>query len=231
MKRVLFWDIDGTLLSTGRAGVFALEEAAREICGGEVDLASMKTSGLTDGEIARAVMEDCGADTADGQVERFLEAYERHLPERLHWRQGEVLAGVETILDHLEGRDDVLNLLLTGNTAAGAKAKLTHYGLAGRFAGGAFCAGYERRDSIARRARQSVTEHGADPERDELYVIGDTPHDVSCGKAIEAITVAVASGTYSAEELAESEPSLVLEELPEPDRFEELVLGLARPRA
>jgi phosphoglycolate phosphatase len=223
VKHVLLWDIDGTLLSTGRAGIFALEEAAREVCSSEVDLSRMKTAGLTDGEIAQAVIVECGGEDSPERVEEFLAAYERHLPDRLHWRKGKVLDGVEANLEQLSGRDDVVNLLLTGNTPAGARAKLSHYGLEGYFAGGTFCVGYEPRDSIARRARDAVSEHGADPVRDRLYVIGDTPHDVSCGKAIEARTVAVASGSYEAGELAETEPWLLLDRLPDPEKFEELL--------
>jgi phosphoglycolate phosphatase-like HAD superfamily hydrolase len=227
VKHVLFWDIDGTLLTTGRAGVFALEEAARDVCGSEIDLSTMKTAGLTDGEIAQLVIVECGGEGGPAEVEDFLAAYEGHLPNRLHWRKGRVLDGVEAVLDHLQARDDVLNLLLTGNTPAGAKAKLAHYGLDGYFSGGTFCAGFERRDSIARRARDTVSDQGADPDRDELFVIGDTPHDVSCGKVIEAKTIAVASGSFDADELARTDPWLLLLEVPDPRHFEEL-LGIVR---
>ena len=70
---------------------------------------------------------------------------------------------------------------------------------------------------IARRALPLA--EGADA----MYVIGDTPADVECGKAIGARTIAVASGWHSADELAATEPWLVLERIPEPDAFRELV--------
>lgn len=63
-----------------------------------------------------------------------------------------------------------------------------------------------------------------------VFVIGDTPHDVRCGQAIGALTVAVASGSYGVEELAATDPWLVLEQLPEPERFVEL-LGLDETEA
>jgi phosphoglycolate phosphatase-like HAD superfamily hydrolase len=212
----LFWDIDGTLLSTARAGVFALEDAAREILGGELDLSTMRTAGLTDAEIA---VEICRSFGKEERAADFLRAYARLLPEALGRRQGEVLPNVRSNLEALDTRGDVVNLLLTGNVREGAEAKLRHYGLWDFFAdtGGAFSVEGSDRPSIARAAR-AVVEDAYVPDR--AYVIGDTPHDVSCGKAIGARTVAVAAGpSYSLAELEACEPWLALEELPEPGAF------------
>jgi phosphoglycolate phosphatase len=216
MSTVLFWDIDGTLLTTARAGVFALEQAAREVCGTEADLAELQTAGLTDSEVAALVIEHCGGPAEPARVSALLRAYEHHLPERLHLRRGRVLAGVEDVLRDLAARTDVTCMLLTGNTAAGARAKLTHYGLDGYFEGGAFCADGDDRVAIARGARELANGSGPPPD---LFVIGDTPHDVRCGQAIGARTVAVATGSYPVSELEACDPWLVLERLPEPGRF------------
>jgi phosphoglycolate phosphatase len=226
MSTVLFWDIDGTLLTTARAGVFALEEAAREVCGAEADLSKLHTAGLTDSEVAALVIEHCGGIPHPGTVTAVLRAYERHLPERLHWRRGRVLPGVEDVLRDLSARADVSCMLLTGNTEAGARAKLAHYGLAGYFEGGAFCGDADDRVTIARAARQRANGSG---QPADLFVIGDTPHDVSCGQAIGARTVAVASGGYPIGELEACRPWLALERLPEPARFAQL-LGLSALR-
>jgi phosphoglycolate phosphatase len=224
--RVLFWDIDGTLLTTKRAGIFALEEAVRETCGSVPDFAALQTSGLTDHEVAVLAIRECGAEESPETASRLLRAYERHLPERLGWRKGGPLPGVIEILEALRDRDDVISMLLTGNTPAGASAKLDHYGLADYFAGGAFCIDGDDRPQIARRALVIAAElAGAEIDPDRAYVIGDTPHDVRCGQVIGARTVAVASGTYDLEELERSNPWLALEALPEPARFIEL-LGL-----
>ena len=61
MTVALFWDIDGTLLSTARAGVFAWEGAIREVLGSDRSLDSFPTAGMTDAEIATKLAEECGA--------------------------------------------------------------------------------------------------------------------------------------------------------------------------
>jgi phosphoglycolate phosphatase len=223
--RVLFWDIDGTLLTTKRAGVFALEEAAREVCGKTPDFASLDTAGLTDHEVALLAIRECGGEDTREVASAFLRAYERHLPERLGWRQGGALPGVVEILEALRDREDLISLLLTGNTPAGARAKLEHYGLDSYFAGGAFCIDGDDRPGIARRALDVAAEHaGATVSPDSTFVIGDTPHDIRCGQEIGARTVAVASGSYGLDELSRHDPWLALERLPSPDRFVELLM-------
>ncbi len=224
MTVVLLWDIDGTLLTTGRAGVFALEHAAREVCGDDVSLQEMHTAGLTDGEIAARIIGDSGA--APELVEHFLEVYAAALPDALHRRRGQVMDGVTAILDDLRDEPAVLSLLLTGNVEAGARAKLAHYGLDGSFEAGAFCRGSERRADIARRAVALAADR-FDPQR--TFVIGDTPADVACGEAVGVRTIAVASGVYSVEELADAGAWRTLPALPAPADFRRLV-GLAHGR-
>jgi phosphoglycolate phosphatase-like HAD superfamily hydrolase len=226
VESVLCWDIDGTLLTTARAGVFALEEAAREVIGTVPDFSALPTAGLTDAEVAALAIRTCGGRDHAENVAAFLGAYERHLPDRLSWRRGRVLPGVVEVLDHFAARDEVACILLTGNTEAGARAKLAHYGLTGRFDAGAFCTGVDDRETIARRAHALALErYGHDLPRERIYVVGDTPHDVRCGKAIGARTVAVASGPVPRSELIASQPWLLLDGLPAPERFAGL-LGL-----
>jgi phosphoglycolate phosphatase len=209
----LFWDIDGTLLLTARAGVIALEQAAEEALERPVDLATMLTAGLTDAEICLKI-----ADGDTARAAHMLRRYGELLPEALPQRKGHVLPNVRENLDALSERDDVVNMLLTGNIAQGAEAKLRHYGLWEYFAdtGGAFSVEGSDRPSIARRARELAAEHGGEvPPGERMVVIGDTPHDVACGKAIGARTVAVASGPgYGLDELRAHDPWLALDRLP-----------------
>jgi phosphoglycolate phosphatase len=219
VSHVLFWDIDGTLLTTARAGVFALEDAAREVCGASPNFQALHTAGLTDGEVAALAIETCGGEPSDEVVDAFLRAYERRLPDSLHRRRGHVMPGIVAVLDYLADREDVTSLLLTGNTPEGAKAKLAHYGLDSYFDGGAFCTDPGGRESIARRARELAEERLGELSDEHLYVIGDTPHDIRAGKAIGARTVAIGTGPVPFEELVACEPWLALVQLSAPEEF------------
>lgn len=222
-RTILFWDIDGTLLTTARAGIFAWQDAVDEVLGAKLDLSELSTAGMTDFEIAVLLCQIADADEGE-HAAQLLDAYARLLPERLSLRTGQVLLNVRENLTALARRRDVVNMLLTGNVEPGAWAKLRHYGLASFFgAGGAFCREGSDRPSIARAARAMLAD--TDPA-EAAIVIGDTPHDIACGKAIDARTVAVASGpTYDLPALEEHSPWLALERLPGPDRFARL-LGL-----
>jgi phosphoglycolate phosphatase-like HAD superfamily hydrolase len=216
---ILLWDIDGTLLTTGRAGIFAWEDAAAEVLGESVDFSKLATGGLTDVEIAALILSAHGAEATPETVERLVRLYESYLPRSLPRRQGRVLPNVQEILEHLTARTDIRSLLLTGNTRAGAAAKLAHYGLAKFFNGGAFSDGLPDRPSIARRALAMVRAERRSGMSEAMYVIGDTPHDIACAEAIGARTVAVATGTYSLGELEARSPWWALEALPDPENF------------
>jgi phosphoglycolate phosphatase-like HAD superfamily hydrolase len=218
LRVALFWDLDGTLLITGRAGLFAFEEALEEVTGVSASLQELSTPGLTDAGVARLVLEHAGQQADAATIDAVLLSYERRLPASLPRRQGQVLEGVREVLEDLEDRDDVRSFMLTGNTPGGARAKLAHYGLDGFFPGdGAFCIDHGSRVDIARRALPLA--NGAE----RVYVIGDTPADVACGHAIGARTIAVASGWHSVDELRESEPWTVLERIPDPAAFRRLI--------
>ena len=219
---VLFWDIDGTLLTTAKAGVFAWEDAVRELTGREFELVSMRIAGLTDFQIAERTFEMLGIQ-ADAQfLRRFVDRYGELLPTSLPRKQGAVMPNVREILEHLRGRSDIRSYLLTGNTRAGAQAKLTHYDLAQYFPDGAFAEDSGDRGSIAHRALDLARQGGPVAE-DGLFVIGDTPHDVECARAIEARTIAVATGGYTLEELQAHRPWRALSELPPVEEFLSLI--------
>ena len=215
MTTVLFWDIDGTLLTTGRAGIFALEDAASEVIGKPVDLSNLKTAGMTDREIATEILLLYQVAPEPAKVERLLQLYGKYLPASLPRRQGTVLKGVREILDRLQQRTDTISILLTGNIEAGAKAKLAYYGLHSYFTDGSFADGAEDRIAIARQALALARCKVGEVPPEKIYVIGDTPHDIRCGKAIEARVVAVASGSYSVEELEKHQPWWTVSSLPE----------------
>jgi len=224
---VLFWDIDGTLLSTGRAGMIAWNDSARELSGRDFDLAAVRTAGLTDYQIAVRTLEMLDAEVTPANIERLLRRYEELLPSALPRRQGRVLDNVREILEHIRDRSDVRSYLLTGNTRAGARAKLTYYDLAHFFDDGAFAEDTGARATIAARALELAQQAGPVGE-ETIFVIGDTPHDIECAKAIEAKTIAVATGGYSVEELRPYNPWRLFETLPAPREFVRLIEGPVR---
>lgn len=219
---VLFWDIDGTLLTTARAGVFAWEDAVRELTGRAFELASVRIAGLTDYQIAVATFQTMGIEADEAFLRRFVDRYGELLPASLPRRQGRVLPNVREILEHLRPRSDVRSYLLTGNIRAGARAKLAHYDLLHFFPDGAFAEDAGERAGIAARALELARRAGPVAD-DRVYVIGDTPHDIHCARAIGARTIAVATGGYSVDELREHDPWQLFEELPPPQEFERLI--------
>jgi phosphoglycolate phosphatase-like HAD superfamily hydrolase len=182
----------------------------------------MRTSGLTDAQIAERILDGRPAVASD--VERFLRLYGAALPSHLPRRQGRVMPGVRDVLEDLAGDDRVLSLLATGNIEAGAQAKLRHYGLADLIWDGAFCQGLGERALIAEAALAEAERLiGRSPDRSHTFVIGDTPHDVACAQAVGVRCIAIATGAFTADELASSGAWRVFERLPDPAGFRMLV--------
>jgi phosphoglycolate phosphatase-like HAD superfamily hydrolase len=227
---VLFWDIDGTLITTGRAGMFAWNDSVQELTGRVFDLRTeLRTAGLTDYQIAVKTFELIGVTPEADLITQLVRRYEDLLPASLPLRAGGVLPNVRDVLESLRERPDVRSYLLTGNTRGGARAKLTYYGLMDFFPDGAFAEDQGDRSSIARRALDLARRAG--PVADErIFVIGDTPHDIECAKAIGARTVAVATGGYTKDELQSHAPWRVFDQLPPAPEFTALLEAAHRAR-
>jgi hypothetical protein len=118
---VLFWDIDGTLLTTAKGGMFAWDDGVKEITGKDFQLQTLRVPGMTDYQIAAKTCELLGLDPSEPLVERLVRRYEALLPTSLPRRVGHVLPNVREILEQLRGRSDVRSYLLTGNTRGGAR--------------------------------------------------------------------------------------------------------------
>lgn len=219
---ILFWDIDGTLLTTGKAGVPAWEAAVRETTGKEFQLSSIRVPGLTDYQIAARTFELLGVPTTGDVLKRMVTRYEELLPSTLPLKQGRVLPNVREILEALRARTDVRSYLLTGNTRAGARAKLTHYDLLKYFPDGGFAEDQGNRSTIAKRALELARRSGP-VTADRIFVIGDTPHDIECAAPIDARTIAVATGGFTVEELSAYHPWRVFDELLAPFEFLRLI--------
>jgi phosphoglycolate phosphatase-like HAD superfamily hydrolase len=214
---VCLFDIDGTLILSGGAGKAALEGALASAFGITRLAGRVPYSGRTDRAIVRDLfalhrIEDTPANRA-----RLVAAYLHHLPVCLATHDGRVLPGIAELLAALAGRPDVVVGLLTGNLRAGARAKLGHFGLGEHFAFGGFGDEHLDRDDVAREALAEVHRrcNGSVPAG-RIWVVGDTPLDVRCARAIGARAVAVCTGWHGREELAGHAPDLLLDDLSDP---------------
>jgi phosphoglycolate phosphatase len=217
VKLVLF-DIDGTILLTDGAGRRAVNRALMEVFGA-TGAADHRFDGKTDPQIVRELMrlEGHADEHIDERMGRMVSRYVELLEEELRSGLGRTsdMPGVHALLDALDARDDVLLGLLTGNLAAGARAKLSAAGIdPDRFRVGAYGSDHETRGELPRVAQERArTELGLDIPGKDVVVIGDTPADIQCGRGIGARAIGVATGHYSVEELAGHDPAAVFPDL------------------
>jgi len=212
-KRLLLWDIDATLISTGGAGDEALKRVVAQRYGVEDDLHDVEIAGRTDAGIARSILEKYEIEPSARNVAGFLDEYVAHLAELLPQLDGHVLPGIAEILHRLHSRRDHVLALLTGNLRRGAQLKLQRYGLWDYFEFGAFADDHYDRNELGAFARARAQErHQHDFEVGLIDVIGDTGHDVACGKIFGARTVAVATGSWPRAKLAEHQPDFLFDD-------------------
>jgi phosphoglycolate phosphatase-like HAD superfamily hydrolase len=208
---VCLFDIDGTLIHTRGAGMAALREGLREAFGIAEPTDQVAVHGRTDRGITRDLFRHHAINDLPEHWEKFREAYLRVLPRTLSQRPGTVLPGVVALLERLSARDDLVLGLLTGNTREGARLKLAHFGLDHFFDFGGFGDNHLERNDVAREALAAVTNRlNGTVDLARVWVIGDTPIDVSCGRAIGAQTIAVATGNHTWDELAAAGPDHLL---------------------
>ncbi|HWA26511.1 MAG TPA: HAD family hydrolase [Lacunisphaera sp.] len=220
-KKLILWDIDGTLIVSHGAGVRAMEKALTKRFGVKVDLGSIDWAGRTDSWITGEVFRHVGLPDTPQNSHDYLEAYLELLPlELAHGRQGQVLPGVLELLEIFHRRDDVAQGLLTGNLKRGAEFKLTHYKVWHYFEFGAFADDSPVRNELGPHAlRRARERHAIEFTPANTFIIGDTPHDIECGKVIGARTIGVATGKYRVPELAAHQPTAVFEDFADTKAF------------
>jgi phosphoglycolate phosphatase len=217
---IVLFDIDGTLVRTGGAGKLAMESALVTAFGVAELRDEVSYSGRTDVAIAFDLLRVHGIDPTPANQQTLRDTYLANLPGSLNAKGGTVCPGVPELLAALAGKPGVLLGLLTGNVRAGARKKLGHFGLWDYFACGGFGDEHRDRDDVARSAMVAVREHtGRSVAPSDVWVIGDTPLDVSCARAIGANAVAVATGWHPADELALCEPDLFFDDLSDHSRL------------
>jgi phosphoglycolate phosphatase len=217
-KRLLLFDIDGTLIHSGGAGVQALISAFRERFGITDDLRGIEIAGMTDSGIVASILKKYNIPATTENVSAFLDSYVHFLSLELPRREGKLLPGVLELLEKLKSRRHVVLALLTGNVSRGAQLKLEHYGVWHFFEFGAFADDHQDRNRLGSFARARARErHSREFSASQIDVIGDTPRDIACGKAIGARTIAVATGKWSRQQLAEHQPDFLIDDLSDVD--------------
>lgn len=214
-QQVLFFDIDGTMLSTGGAGQKAMELALIEDFRIDFPFDGVLTAGRTDAGIEDELFSRFKLNDTREERDRFRRSYLDRLPQCLQELEGALLPGVRELLDVLSDDQGFHLSLLTGNYVEGAWIKLRHFQIDHFFAdGGGFGDHHPKRDDVARLALQNVRQQ----LQREVYgkqtcVIGDTPADIQCARAIDARVVAVATGVYHSDALRPYAPDHLFDDL------------------
>lgn len=216
MRRLILFDIDGTLLDAGGAGRRALAAAMTQVYGETGPMEGYSMGGRTDPQIVRELLDAAGM--GDAEIEAgfgaLWPAYVRGLREEIGTVQP--LPGVPELLDRIEAvRGEMVLGLLTGNVAEGARIKVEAAGLAfDRFRVGAYGSDHWRRPELPAVAIQRARElTGIGYRQKEVVIVGDTPFDIACGAHLGVRTIAVATGGHSAEALAACGPDHLFADL------------------
>ena len=208
---ILLFDIDGTLLQGHGVGRRALEAALLSLYGQTFDTQDVPFSGKTDAQIFRellAAARDHGLDAEPTAAQRdaLRAAYLDEMGRRLPVDPVDELPGAAALVRQLDGGEHTLGLL-TGNLEPLAYGKVARIGLeASLFPFGAFGSDDEDRNALPAIAADRAAAHlGRDVAPSELVIVGDTPRDIECARAVGARVVAVSTGYYDADALSEAD--------------------------
>lgn len=222
--KLLLWDIDGTLIDGDHVGERSMELALEETLGRPESMKNVEWYGMTDRAIATMLFRKFRISSAGGAEDRFLVSYLSNLVKQVEASVVKPQAGVVDILNRLKTRPDFAQWLLTGNLEQGAEIKLTGAGLRDYFKRGVFADFSADRNELSPRALTLAKLHlNVNLHPDSIYVIGDTPKDIQCGKIIGAKTIAVATGNYRREELEIYRPTVCFDSL---ENVEEVIAFL-----
>jgi phosphoglycolate phosphatase-like HAD superfamily hydrolase len=219
--RLILFDIDGTILSSGGAGVRALNYAFRDVLSADHTFTDVSLAGKTDLQIIKEGLEHIGLPSDNGYVAQIIDSYLAHLTIEIDKGDKHLKPGIRECLEALEKKNSKYQMgLLTGNIEQGARIKLGSFGLNEYFPSGAFGGDNEDRNMLLPIAveRFSIIA-GRDFAFSDCIIIGDTPRDVACAKPYNAICIAVATGPYKAQMLVEAGADVVVEDLSDTEHF------------
>ncbi len=231
MERLILWDLDGTLLSTDGIAAAAMRAALREVVGPDIPVARTAYAGKTDWQIIRDSLPDLPLATISERLHEFKAAY----LSRLEGQQvslaarSQVYPGVVAILEALGAT--AYQAPLTGNIAAAARLKLASVNLLHLLdleAGAYGDDHYHRPELVPIAVRRAEARYGQTFSGSQIVVVGDTPHDIACGRANGARTVAVATGPFDLDSLIAEGPDVALSDLRDTNAAIAAVLGGVR---
>jgi phosphoglycolate phosphatase-like HAD superfamily hydrolase len=209
LRRLVLFDIDGTILTDRGASRSAFADALASVYGYDGDLSRYDFSGRTDPQIAHMVLRDAGhsAEDIDSALPRLWEIYLARLERNATPERVRVMPGIRELLAELAVHGDIVLALLTGNIEPGARLKLGGAGLNDYFPFGAFGSDSPDRNDLPPIAMQRASQQlGKEFRGEDVVIIGDSIYDVRCGVPYEATTIAVASGKTPAETLRAENP-------------------------
>jgi phosphoglycolate phosphatase len=227
LSALILFDIDGTLLLSGGAGVRAMTRAFERAFGVSDAFGAIPIAGFTDSFLVSQALARAGlVETSDAHA-RFRDAYLALLPAEIvkpgTGRRG-LMPGVLALLRRLADDDRLHAALLTGNYETAARIKLTHFGVGDFFSWGAFGEDSPDRKELARLALARAADRAVPrAARENPIVVGDTPHDVACARSIGARAIAVATGGCPLEQLRDAGADVVLPDLSDTDAVAELL--------
>lgn len=227
MSHAIVWlfDIDGTLIRSGGAGGLAIASALQECFEVPPEIGDVVFSGRTDRAIAQDLFALHGIDPSDVNTRRLFDAYQGKLPAALEQCDGELLAGAMNWLERIVESGGHLGLL-TGNMYATAKIKLQHFGIWDYFAFGGYGDDHMEREKVAGEALAAAADVlGNSVVPSSVWVVGDTPHDVSCGKSHALNVLCVATGCFSQEELSAYQPNITVKSLHDDATLDKILSG------
>lgn len=225
---LILFDIDGTLLLSGRAGLRAMTRAFRDTFGITDAFKGESFGGRTDSYLVAKALKMAGLPDTIENHHRLRDAYLPLLAEEIqHPGDGHkgLMPGARELLEALEHHDHLHLALLTGNYREAAEIKLQHFELWDFFEWGAFSDDHHDRNALVPIARTRAETYDIPAEAiQRVVVIGDTPHDIECARVAGARSIAVATGGYSLEQLKQAGADEVLADLSDTEAVVSLLL-------
>ncbi len=218
--RLILFDIDGTLINTNGIARQAFGEAVDSTLGQPSAASTYDFAGKTDQQIYHDIMKATNVPEEDipAHQDAIFAAFFETLEKRLNKDNITVLPGVRELLNALSQEQVATLALLTGNMLQGARIKLTPPELLPFFSFGAFGNdAFHRHELPAIAVERAYDRTGATFKAKDIVIIGDTPHDIDCGRHLNVRSIGVATGGYSHEQLAEQRPDHLFEDLTDID--------------